>query len=79
MNTQIHGGAVRRRLGLLTTEKELTTTVIHKLIMLCRGAGATLVQLGSMFTFTYRDTTRTLSNRADIEQMILLMEMENGK
>lgn len=79
MNTQIPNDAVRKRLGLQPTEKELTITAIHKLIMLCRGAGATLVQLGSMFTFTYRDTTRTLSNRADIEQMILLMEMENGK
>ena len=78
MNQQIHDDAVRRRLGLQPTEKELTITAIHKLIMLCRSAGATLVQLGNMFTFTYRDTTRTLSNRADIEQMILLLEVENA-
>lgn len=78
MNTQIHGDAVRKRLGLQPIEKQLTTTAIHKLIMLCRSAGATLVQLGNIFTLTYKDTTRTLSNRSDIEQMILLLEVENA-
>lgn len=78
MNQQIHDDAVRKRLGLQPIEKQLTTTAIHRLIMLCRSAGATLVQLGDMFTLTYQNTTRTLSNRLDIERMILLLEMENA-
>lgn len=78
MNTQIHGDAVCRRLGLQPTEKELTITAIHKLIRLCRNVGATLVQLGNIFTLTYKDTTRTLSNLSDINRMILLLEMENA-